>query len=70
MIICFIVIDIVCGVLVVYYGLLLDLFCEGKGVVVCGWLGEDGIFVVNEVFVKYDENYMLFEVVDVLCCVV
>ena len=54
----FIVTDTARGVPVVYHGLLPDLFREGKGVVARGRLGEDGIFVANEVLAKHDENYM------------
>ena len=43
---------------VTYVGLLPDLFKEGKGVVAQGKLGEDGLFVANEVLAKHDENYM------------
>ena len=41
-----------------YEGLLPDLFKEGRGVVAQGKLGEDGVFVANEVLAKHDENYM------------
>lgn len=54
----FIVTDTARGVPVVYHGLLPDLFREGKGVVARGKLGEDGVFVANEVLAKHDENYM------------
>lgn len=53
-------------VFVIYIGILLDLFCEGQGVVIEGIIGFDGVFVVDSVFVKYDENYMFKEVVEVL----
>ena len=43
---------------VTYVGLLPDLFKEGKGVVAQGKLGDDGLFVANEVLAKHDENYM------------
>ncbi|MGN8087520.1 cytochrome c maturation protein CcmE [Ralstonia sp. 22086] len=62
----FIVTDTARGVPVVYHGLLPDLFREGKGVVARGRLGEDGIFVANEVFAKHDENYMPPEAADAL----
>ncbi|MCL2021554.1 MAG: cytochrome c maturation protein CcmE [Betaproteobacteria bacterium] len=35
-----------------------DLFSEGKGVVAQGKLGDDGIFIAQEVLAKHDENYM------------
>ncbi|MGE5649114.1 cytochrome c maturation protein CcmE [Noviherbaspirillum sp. UKPF54] len=43
---------------VVYRGILPDLFKEGKGVVAQGKLGDDGVFVAEEVLAKHDENYM------------
>ncbi len=43
---------------VAYKGILPDLFKEGKGAVVQGRLGEDGVFVAKEVLAKHDENYM------------
>lgn len=43
---------------VVYRGILPDLFKEGKGVVAQGKLGNDGVFVAEEVLAKHDENYM------------
>ena len=62
----FFVTDTARGVPVVYHGLLPDLFREGKGVVARGRLGEDGIFVANEVLAKHDENYMPPEAADAL----
>ena len=62
----FIVTDTARAVPVVYHGLLPDLFREGKGVVARGRLGEDGIFVANEVLAKHDENYMPPEAADAL----
>ncbi len=43
---------------VLYRGILPDLFKEGKGVVAQGKLGNDGVFVAEEVLAKHDENYM------------
>jgi cytochrome c-type biogenesis protein CcmE len=43
---------------VTYTGILPDLFKEGKGAVVQGRLGGDGIFSATEVLAKHDENYM------------
>lgn len=60
----FIVTDTARGVPVVYRGLLPDLLREGKGVVARGRLGEDGVFVANEVLAKHDENYMPPEAAD------
>lgn len=62
----FIVTDTARGVPVVYHGLLPDLFREGKGVVARGRLGEDGVFVANEVLAKHDENYMPPEAADAI----
>ena len=45
-------------IVVVYTGILPDLFKEGKGVVAQGRLGTDGIFMATEVLAKHDENYM------------
>ncbi|WP_395005712.1 cytochrome c maturation protein CcmE [Undibacterium sp.] len=41
-----------------YRGSLPDLFKEGKGVVAQGKLGQDKLFVADEVLAKHDENYM------------
>ncbi len=43
---------------VTYAGMLPDLFREGQGVLCTGRLGEDGVFVAEEVLAKHDENYM------------
>jgi cytochrome c-type biogenesis protein CcmE len=43
---------------VAYTGILPDLFKEGKGAVVQGKLGTDGLFTASEVLAKHDENYM------------
>jgi cytochrome c-type biogenesis protein CcmE len=43
---------------VVFTGILPDLFKEGKGVVVQGRVGSDGVFRATEVLAKHDENYM------------
>jgi cytochrome c-type biogenesis protein CcmE len=49
-----------------YTGVLPDLFHEGKGVVVRGQMGEDGLFVAREVLAKHDENYMPPQISDAL----
>jgi len=46
---------------VAYRGSLPDLFQEGKGAVVQGKLGPDGLFQASEVLAKHDENYMPVE---------
>ncbi len=54
----FVVTDTVKSVLVMYTGILPDLFKEGQGVVAQGKVGDDGVFVATEVLAKHDENYM------------
>ncbi len=54
----FIMTDTVNEVPVAYTGILPDLFSEGKGAVVQGKLGSDGLFIASEVLAKHDENYM------------
>lgn len=54
----FVVTDMAQNVRVKYRGILPDLFKEGKGVVAQGKLGDDKIFVADEVLAKHDENYM------------
>lgn len=54
----FVVTDKVQRVNVNYRGLLPDLFKEGKGVVAQGKLGNDNLFLADEVLAKHDENYM------------
>ncbi len=54
----FIVTDTAKDIPVAYTGILPDLFSEGKGAVVQGKLGSDGVFTASEVLAKHDENYM------------
>jgi cytochrome c-type biogenesis protein CcmE len=54
----FIMTDTAKDIPVTYTGILPDLFKEGKGAVVQGRLGGDGIFSATEVLAKHDENYM------------
>ena len=54
----FIVTDTAKEIPVAYTGILPDLFREGKGAVVQGRLGSDGVFAASEVLAKHDENYM------------
>jgi len=54
----FVVTDNVQRVRVHYRGSLPDLFKEGKGVVAQGKLGNDKLFLADEVLAKHDENYM------------
>ncbi|MEX0810393.1 MAG: cytochrome c maturation protein CcmE [Dongiaceae bacterium] len=58
--------DLATTVPVVYEGVLPDLFSEGQGVVVEGWLGADGLVTAREVLAKHDENYMPPEVADAI----
>ncbi|HYX30130.1 MAG TPA: cytochrome c maturation protein CcmE [Pyrinomonadaceae bacterium] len=43
---------------VVYNGITPDLFKDGRGCVVVGRMGSDGIFHADTVMAKHDENYM------------
>ena len=49
-----------------YSGILPDLFREGQGIVAMGRIGENGVFVADEVLAKHDENYMPPEVASAL----
>lgn len=62
----FTVTDTAKTILVMYTGVLPDLFREGQGVVTEGKLGSDGVFVADSVLAKHDENYMPPEVADAL----
>ncbi len=48
-----------------FAGILPDLFREGQGVVVEGYLN-NGVLTADEVLAKHDENYMPKEVADAL----
>jgi cytochrome c-type biogenesis protein CcmE len=54
----FVVTDTAKDIPVAYTGILPDLFKEGKGAVIQGKLGADGLFTASEVLAKHDENYM------------
>jgi len=54
----FVVTDTVKEIPVAYTGILPDLFRDGRGAVVQGRLGSDGVFTASEVLAKHDENYM------------
>lgn len=54
----FLITDTAKEIPVAYTGILPDLFREGKGAVIQGRLGGDGIFAATEVLAKHDENYM------------
>lgn len=62
----FVLTDFATNVTVSYSGVLPDLFREGQGVVARGRLGNDGVFVAEEVLAKHDENYMPPDVADML----
>ncbi len=58
--------DFAASVMVEYEGILPDLFREGQGVVTIGKMGDENLFVAEEVLAKHDENYMPPEVADAL----
>ena len=58
----FVVTDLAKNIAVHYEGILPDLFREGQGVVAQGRLGENNLFVADQVLAKHDENYMPPEV--------
>jgi cytochrome c-type biogenesis protein CcmE len=62
----FAVTDLAHDVTVSYRGILPDLFKEGKGVVAQGRLGDDHVFVADQVLAKHDENYMPPDAADAL----
>lgn len=49
-----------------YTGVLPDLFRDGQGIIATGSVGDDGVFIADEVLAKHDENYMPPEVADSL----
>ena len=44
--------------LIFYRGILPDLFREGQGTVIEGFLDQDNNIIASKVFAKHDENYM------------
>jgi cytochrome c-type biogenesis protein CcmE len=62
----FVVTDFQRDVKVVYTGVVPDLFRENQGVVAHGRLGNDGVFVADEILAKHDENYMPPEVAEAI----
>lgn len=58
--------DLRCELPVSYTGVLPDLFREGQGVVAHGRLGDNGVFIADEILAKHDEDYMSPEVADSL----
>ncbi len=49
-----------------YTGILPDLFREGQGIIANGKIGDDNIFVAQEVLAKHDENYMPPEIAEAM----
>jgi len=62
----FIITDTAKEIPVTYTGILPDLFRDGKGAIVQGRLGADGLFTASEVLAKHDENYMPPEAAEAL----
>ena len=62
----FVVTDFQKDVSVKYSGIVPDLFRENQGVVAHGRLGNDGVFVADEILAKHDENYMPPEVAEAI----
>jgi cytochrome c-type biogenesis protein CcmE len=58
----FVATDTNVDILVVYTGVLPDLFREGQGVVAEGYIDENGVFQARQILAKHDENYMSAEV--------
>ena len=58
----FIITDLKKEIVVSYYGLVPNLFSEGKGVVAEGKLRDRKYFVADKILAKHDENYMPPEV--------
>ena len=54
----FIITDNKNSIFVTYNGILPDLFREGQGAVIEGFLENDSRFKATSVFAKHDENYM------------
>ena len=62
----FIITDLKKEIVVSYYGLVPNLFSEGKGVVAEGRLKDKKYFVADKILAKHDENYMPPEVKEAL----
>ena len=62
----FIITDLKKEIVVSYYGLVPNLFSEGKGVVAEGKLRDRKYFVADKILAKHDENYIPVEVKKVL----
>ena len=62
----FIITDLKNEINVSYNGIVPNLFSEGKGVIVEGYLRDKKYFVANSILAKHDENYMPPEVIKAL----
>ena len=60
----FIITDFEREIIISYLGILPDLFREGQGVVVEGFIVNKGLFNAKTVLAKHDENYMPPEIKD------
>ena len=54
------------SIVVLYTGVLPDLFEENQGAIALGFLQADGKFKATEILAKHDENYLPKEIVDTL----
>jgi cytochrome c-type biogenesis protein CcmE len=62
----FTITDLSKEIIVIYKGILPDLFREGQGIIANGRMNKEGMFTADEVLAKHDENYMPPEVADTL----
>ena len=62
----FLVSDGTATLLIHYSGILPDLFAEDEAAVATGALGDDGVFVAQQVLAKHDEEYTPPEVADAM----
>jgi len=62
----FLVSDGSATLLIHYSGILPDLFAEDEAAVATGSLGDDGVFVAQQVLAKHDEEYTPPEVADAM----
>jgi len=62
----FIITDLKNEIIISYYGLVPNLFSEGKGVIAEGKLKDKKYFVADKILAKHDENYMPPEVYEAL----
>jgi len=62
----FLVTDGTATLLIHYSGILPDLFAEDEAAVATGALGDDGVFVAQQVLAKHDEEYTPPEVADAM----